>query len=147
MRKGKPMLFRYLTILITVLFITSATAQSANYKSAETIAGAQTQLDYFATGKKDCSAAPPPSIRVISPPKHGLLTIRRGTMTTNKIPNCPSLQTPANVVFYTGNAGYKGPDAVIYEITDAKGEVAVYNITLTVEEGHKPDVKLPGQPL
>ena len=122
-------------------------AQTANYKSAETVAGAASQIDYFATGKKDCSSAPPPSVRVIKSPSHGLLTIRRGTMTTNKIPNCPNLQAPANVIFYTGNAGYSGPDEIVYEVADAKGQVAIYNITVTVKEGPKPDIKLPGQPL
>ena len=136
-----------LSALLIALTATPALSQSINYKGADAIAGVATQLGYFATGKKDCSSAAPPSIRVITPPKHGLLTIRRGTMTTNKIPNCPNLQTPANVIFYTGTAGYAGPDEIVYEVTDAKGEVAIYNITVTVKEGPKPTVKSPEQPL
>jgi hypothetical protein len=136
---------------ISIMFIVAsalpAYSQSANYKNTETIAGVASQLDYFATAKKDCSAAAPPTVRVITAPKHGLLTIRRGTVTTNKIENCPNLQTPVNVIFYTGNPGYVGPDEVVYEVTDSKGEVSVYNIALTVKEGKKPDIKLPGQPL
>lgn len=76
------MSFRALTIAAIFLYTTSAVGQSVNYKSTETTAGVQSQLDYFATGKKDCTAALPPTIRVITLPKHGLLTIRRGTMTT-----------------------------------------------------------------
>jgi hypothetical protein len=136
---------------LSIMFIAAsafpAFSQSANYKSTETVAGVASQLDYFATGKKDCSPAAPPTVRVITPPKHGLLTIRRGTVTTNKIQNCPNLQTPVNVIFYTGNAGYAGPDEVVYEVTDSKGEVSVYNIAVNVKEGQKPDIKLPGQPL
>jgi hypothetical protein len=68
-------------------------------------------------------------------------------VTTNKIPNCPNLQTPVNVIYYSGRTGYVGPDEVVYEVTDSKGEVSVYTIALTVKEGRKPDIKLPGQPL
>ena len=138
---------RRLSAFLIALSASPALSQSVNYKGAEAVAGAATQLDYFATGKKDCSSAPPPSIRVITPPKHGLLTIRRGTVTTNKIPNCPNLQTPANVVFYTGTAGYVGPDEIVYEVTDVKGEIAIYNIAVTVKDGLKPAAKPPGQPL
>lgn len=137
------MSFRALTIAAIFLYTTSAVGQSVNYKSTETTAGVQSQLDYFATGKKDCTAALPPTIRVIILPKHGLLIIRRGMMTTP--PNCPNLQTPANVVFYTGNAGYIGLDEIVYEITDSKGEMAIYNITITVKENQKANIKLPGQ--
>ena len=134
-------------LFTTISVASPALSQSINYKSVEIVAGVVSQIDYFATGKKDCTSASPPSIKVLTPPKHGLLTIRRGTMTTNKIPNCPNLQTPANVVFYTGNAGYAGPDEIVYEVTDAKGEIAIYNITATVKEGPKPAIKPQEQPL
>jgi hypothetical protein len=136
-----------LSAVILALSASPALTQSVNYKGAETVAGVASQLDYFATAKKDCSPTPPPSIKVITPPKHGLLTIRRGTVTTNKIPNCPNLQTPVNVIFYTGNAGYAGADEIVYEVTDAKGEIAIYNINVKVNEGPKPAVKSPEQPL
>lgn len=138
---------KYIITFVIAIFTSSALSQSINYKSAEVLSGVTSQLNFFATGKKDCTSAPPPSIKVITSPKHGLLTIRRGTMTTNKIPYCPSLKIQANVIFYTSNAGYTGPDEIVYEITDAKGEIALYNFTITVKEATKSPFKSPEQNL
>ena len=136
---------RALTSLVLCASITPAIAQSVNYKSLDVTAGVASQVDYYATAKKDCSAAPPPSIKVVTVPKHGMLTVRRGTVTTNKIPSCPNLQTAVNVILYTGNAGFAGDDEIVYEVTDAKGEVTLYNIKVTVKEGSKPSEPLPSQ--
>ena len=128
-----------------LLLMGPVAAQSVNYKNVDVTAGAITQLDYYATGKKDCTSAPPPTIKIVTAPKHGLLTLRRGMMTTNKIQSCPNLQTPANVIFYTGSAGYAGVDEIVYEVTDAKGEVALYNIRINVKTAQNPTPNSPGQ--
>ena len=54
-------------------------------------------------------------------------------LTTNKIEGCPELKTPAQVVFYTANTGYTGPDHVKYEVKDENNEVATYDMTITVK--------------
>ncbi len=130
-------------------FLTSATAfaQSTNYTSVEAVAGTAAQIGYYASAKKDCAPAPLPTIRVLTPPKHGILSIRRGTVTTNRVANCPSLQTPAQVVFYQGNADYQGADELAYEVTSSNGEVGVYNISVAVKPAVTPAPSTPGQRL
>ena len=61
--------------------------------------------------------------------------MRHAELTTDKIPGCPTLKTPAQVVFYTANAGYTGPDHTKYEVTSENGEVATYDVTITVKAG------------
>jgi hypothetical protein len=61
------------------------------------------------------------------------LTVRNAVLTTNKIQGCPQLKAPARVVFYTANTGYTGPDHVKYEVTDENGQVATYDMTITVK--------------
>jgi hypothetical protein len=45
------------------------------------------------------------------------------------------MKTPAQEIFYVANAGYAGPDPVKYEATSENGEVATYDVTITVKSG------------
>ena len=75
-----------------------------------------------------------PTVRVITPPKDGMLMVRRGDLTTDKVAGCPPVKTPAQAVFYQARAGYTGPDEVKYEVTSENGEVATYDVTINVKE-------------
>ncbi len=91
-------------------------------------------MSYHASAHKStCTPAALPTVRVIEAPHAGFLTVRQAELTTHKIPGCPTLKTPAQVVFYTANAGYAGPDHVKYEVTSEGGEVGVYDVTITVK--------------
>ncbi len=139
--------FRGLTMFLALSASAPAFAQSANYTSVETVAGASTQIGYYGSAKKGCAPAPAPTLRVVKPPKHGVLSVKSGTVTTSRIANCPNLRTPAQVVFYQGNGDYQGADEVAYEVTNFDAEVAVYNISITVKPAPKPAPQSPGQAL
>jgi hypothetical protein len=62
-----------------------------------------------------------------------MLTVRTAILTTDKITGCPPIKTPARVVFYQARAGYTGADHVDYEVTSENGEVATYDVTITVK--------------
>jgi hypothetical protein len=61
--------------------------------------------------------------------------VREGVLTTDKVAGCPQLKIPAEVVFYEAWTGYTGPDHVAYQVTDEKGEVASYDVTITAKQG------------
>jgi hypothetical protein len=61
-------------------------------------------LSYHASAHTNtCAPAAPPTVRVIEAPQAGFLTVRQAELTTDKIPGCPTLKAPAQVVFYTAN--------------------------------------------
>lgn len=124
---------------LTALLSTAALAQSANYSSIEATPDKPVQLSYHASAHKNCTPAALPTVRVIEPPKSGLLTVRRALLTTNKIANCPGFKVPAEVVFYQARAGYVGSDHVVYAVSDYNGEVNTYDVTIDVKEGSKKD--------
>jgi hypothetical protein len=115
------------------LLATAALAQAANYTSVETISATPVQLSYHATAHKNCTPAPLPVVRVIEAPKSGMLTVRKAVLTTDKVAGCPAVKTPAQVVLYQARVGYAGPDHVKYEVTSENGEVATYDVTITVK--------------
>jgi hypothetical protein len=113
-------------------------APSSNYTSFEATSAKPVQLGYYASANKDCTPAPLPKIRVVATPKSGTLTVRPGELKTDQVAGCPGLKTPAQVVFYQARGGAVGTDHVVYEVTTSTGEVATYDVTITIKEGPKP---------
>jgi hypothetical protein len=112
---------------------------SVSYTSIEATSDHPVQLSYHGSAHRaNCSAAPVPTVRVTEPPKEGALVVREGVLTTDKVAGCPQLKIPAEVVFYEARGGYTGPDHVAYQVTDEKGQVASYDVTITVKEGSSP---------
>ena len=150
-RSGVVIFNLVLVFATTGLSASAVLAQDTNYTSAEVTAGKPFELSYHASAhKSNCSAGALPTIRVLEAPKSGTLTVRKAVLTTNKIIGCPSLKTPAQVVFDLANAGYAGPDHVKYEVTSESGEVATYDVTITVKAAapqSPPAGAAKGQPL
>jgi hypothetical protein len=124
--------------------------QALNYSSAQAVAGKPVQLTYHADAHKStCSPAPVPTLRVIEPPKQGVLTVRQAVQTTNKVGGCLGLKTPALVVFYQAKGNYTGSDHVRYAVTNAQGQTEGYDVTITVRPAPAADVplSLPKQPM
>jgi hypothetical protein len=132
----KPMLAStmLLSCALTCFVVAAAIAQAINYTSVQAVAGKPVQVTYHADAHKStCSPAPVPTFRVIEPPKDGVLTVRKGVLTTNKVAGCPGLKTPALVVFYQAKEGYSGSDHVSYAVTNAEGQTQGYDVTITVK--------------
>jgi hypothetical protein len=126
----------------------SGSAQSSpsmNYTSFDATSGTPVQLGYYGAAHKNCSPAALPEIQVIEAPKSGLLTIRRGELTTSKVAGCPGLKMPAQVVFYLARDGSVGSDHLVYAVKNEGGAVAAYDVTITIKPGPKPtDSPKPG---
>ncbi len=107
-----------------------------SYTSVEATPDKPVQLSYHASAHRgNCSAVPVPTVRVTEPPKEGALVVREAVLTTDKVAGCPQLKVPAEVVFYQARSGYTGPDHVAYQVTSENGQVATYDVTITVKEG------------
>jgi hypothetical protein len=122
---------------ITGLTMSAAFAQQpvTNYTTVDVASGKQVQLTYHATAKKDCTPLEPPTVKVTTPPKEGVLMIRSGTLATDRFAGCGRLKVPAQVVFYQAREGYVGSDHVSYDVTDIKGAVSSYDVTINVKAG------------
>lgn len=110
-----------------------AIAQSINYSRADVSAGASVRLAYYGAAAKACGSEPPPTINVMTPPKHGDLSIRTGSLTTNRLPSCPGLKLPVAIVFYSAHTGYAGPDTVIFDVKSAQGTESAWSYSIDVK--------------
>ena len=91
--------------------------------------------------------APLPRVRVTEVPKLGISTVRRAVLMTDKVEGCPQIKVPAQVVLYEARAGSAGADHVAYEVTSENGEVATYDVAITVKRGEAPAPNTPRTPL
>lgn len=121
----------------------SQSAPTANFMSFEATSAKPVQIAYYATARKDCAAAPAPTIRVVEAPKSGTLTIRGGELTTSSVAGCPKLRTPAQVVFYQARAGIIGNDHFVYAVVGLDGKIDGYDVTITIQE--PPKAPIPNQ--
>ena len=130
-----------LALALAAVISTAALAQEApslNYTSFEATSAAPVQLGYYGAVHKDCSPAPPVTIRVSEPPKSGTFTIRPGELTTSATAKpCPGVKIPAEVVFYQARPGATGTDHLVYEVVNASNKVDAYDVTITIKEAPK----------
>jgi hypothetical protein len=94
--------------------------------------------------QKDCTSGPLPTIRVVTPPQHGELNVRSGTLKAGRITRCPTLAAKAQGVFYKANPAFKGTDEVSYEVKSASGKIETHTVRVTVKDAQPSDSK-PGE--
>ena len=120
----------------------AALAQSDSaFRSAEVVAGKQERLGVYGNVGKDCTSGPLPTIRVVTPPKHGELNVRSGKLKAGRISRCPKLEATARGVFYKANAAFKGTDEIAYEVRSVSGKVESHTVRITVKEASTADAK------
>jgi len=89
----------------------------------------------FASVRKNCTAAAPPSIRLVSPPAHGKVTVKQAKVrATNLKPlkHCLGVELPAFVAIYRSGRDFVGQDVFTLEIIDAKGKSQFQRIIVNV---------------
>jgi hypothetical protein len=129
-----------------ILAATAALSQSNNaYRSTDVVAGKPHRLGVYGNVQKDCTSGPLPTVRVVTPPKHGELNVRSGKLKAGRISRCPKLEVTAQGVFYKPNPTYKGADEVSYEVKSASGKVESHTVRITVKDAQASDTPKPDQ--
>src|SRR5215212_8730603 len=110
-----------------------AFAQDQSFRSADARAGKPVRLGIHGNVSKECAAGALPEIKVITPPKHGALSLKSGKTKAGELARCPKLEVPAKAVFYQSDPKYSGSDEVAYAVKGADGQVQTLTIKITVK--------------
>jgi hypothetical protein len=78
--------------------------------------GRDVRAGVFTDIRPDCTSGPLPAIRLATPPAHGSVTVKRGTLKATNIKQCLAIEVPAFVAFYHASADYSGADDFELEI-------------------------------
>jgi hypothetical protein len=83
--------------------------------------GRDARAGVFTDIRPDCTSGPLPAIRLATPPAHGSVTVKRGTLKATNIKQCLAIEVPAIVAFYHASADYSGADDFELEISSPDG--------------------------
>jgi hypothetical protein len=123
-------------LLITTVCLASAVAVAEDervYETAQAITGKAVQIGVFARANGvECKSGPLPDVKVVHAPEHGTLTLKRGTLKTDRFPKCPGLQVNAQVLFYQSRADFVGADDVAFVVSFDNGETQARQISINV---------------
>jgi hypothetical protein len=107
----------------------SQTAVSRHYSGKP-----QTNINVgiFSSIRKNCTAGTLPSVRLVTPPAHGKVTVKRGTLRAQNLRQCLATELPALVAVYRSDANFVGQDAFTIELTSPDGKSQLQRITVNV---------------
>ena len=113
-------LSRLLFVAATILCIGTLTAYAQDdvvERQLKAAPGRDVRAGVFTDIRPDCTSGPLPAIRLATPPAHGSVTVRRGTLKATNIKQCLAIEVPAFVAFYRAAADYSGADVFELEIS------------------------------
>jgi hypothetical protein len=120
-------------LLFSVLTL-SAHAQSELVERQVTVtSGRDVRVGIYVDIKSDCTAGPLPAIRLVVPPAHGAVSVKRGTLKATNIKQCLGVEVPAFVAFYRASAEFTGLDVFDLEIGLQDGRKRRERIHITVK--------------
>jgi len=94
--------------------------------------GRDVRVVVFTDIRPDCTSGPLPAIRLATPPAHGSVNVKRGTLKATNIKQCLAIEVPAFVAFYRAAAGYSGADDFELEIGLPNGPKRRERVHVTV---------------
>lgn len=119
--------------LFAVAIVTcGASAQTSNYRSASAEAGKSVRIATVTPLKADCSVGELGGVRVVTSPKNGTLTLKRGKLKTPATFRCPNVETMVEGVFYQSKPAFTGTDEIVYETKSGSGQIARFTVQITV---------------
>jgi hypothetical protein len=130
-----------LTCTLVLSGTTTLAQTNSAYRSTDVVAGKPHRLGVYGNVQKDCTSGLLPTVRVVTPPKHGELNVRSGKLKAGRISRCPKLEAAAQGIFYKPSPTYNGADEVSYEVKSASGKVESHTVRLTVREATPADAK------
>jgi len=79
------------------------------------------RVGIYTNVQADCSSGPLPAIRLVAPPSHGAVSVKRATLKATNFKQCLGIETPAFVAFYRAAGNFNGTDDFELEIVYAGG--------------------------
>ena len=94
--------------------------------------GRDARVGVYTDIKPDCTSGPLPAIRLVTPPAHGAVNVKRGTLKATNFKQCLATEVPAFVALYHGAAEFNGTDEFVLEITWPTGRKELQHFRVRV---------------
>ena len=94
--------------------------------------GKDIRIGVYINIQPDCTSGPLPTIRLLTPPAHGKVTVKKGSVDATNYKQCLALSVPAYVAFYRSDKDFLGNDSVVLEVRYQGGKQEAQHIVITV---------------
>ncbi len=94
--------------------------------------GHDVRVGIYTSIRPDCSSGPLPAIRLVAPPAHGAVSVKRGTLKATNFKQCLATEVPAFVAFYRAAGDFNGTDEFELEIALAGGRKQLQHFRVNV---------------
>ena len=124
----------------TVLLLASALpagAQSAVEREVKAAPGRDVRVGVYSDIRPDCTAGPLPAIQLVSPPAHGAVNVKRGTLKITNYKQCLATEVPAFIAIYRAADNFNGPDEFVLEVgmTGGRKQLQHFSVNVSVTAG------------
>ena len=90
------------------------------------------RVGLYVNVQPDCTSGQLPSIRLIGPPEHGKVTVKKATVKATNYKQCLALQVPGFVAFYRSASNFSGTNSISLEVKFPGGRTEIQKIKITV---------------
>ena len=119
--------------VLTLGLTTAAAAQDAIVqKEVKGKSGQVIRIAVFANVLPDCTGGPLPTVRLVTPPEHGTVIVKKAKLNATNVKQCLALEVPALVAFYKSASDFAGTDTAMLEIKSAQGADRLQRYSITV---------------
>jgi len=127
MKSILPALVLFLGLTAAVLAQDAIVQKEIKGKSGQVM-----RIAVFTSILPDCTGGPLPTVRLVTPPSHGTVIVKKGNLNATNVKQCLALEVPALVAFYKSASDYAGTDTAILEIKSAQGSAQLQRFSITV---------------
>jgi hypothetical protein len=129
-----------LSLAATILLVASvlpAGAQNAVEREVKAAPGRDVRVGVYSDIRPDCTAGPLPAIRLVSPPAHGAVNVKRGTLKITNYKQCLATEVPAFIAIYRAADNFYGPDEFLLEIgmTGGRKQLQHFRVNVSAAPG------------
>ncbi len=94
--------------------------------------GSDVRVGIYTSMKPDCTSGPLPAIRLVTPPAHGTITVRRATLKATNFRQCLATDVPAFVAIYRAVQDFNGKDEFEIEVNFSGGRKQTQHFHVSV---------------
>jgi hypothetical protein len=128
-----------LWLTAAAFLLTASTAAWAQVQVVNRTINGQPDSDIrvgvYVNVKPDCTSGQLPSIKLVSPPANGKVTVKQGKVTAPNYKQCLALEVPGFIALYHPRADFVGVDLLILEVRYPGGKTEVQKVSVTVGTG------------
>ena len=123
------------TIIILLGMTTAALSQETFVaREVKGKSGQDIRIAIFTNVRPDCTSGPLPTIRLVRPPEHGKLIVKKVQLSATNMKQCLALEVPALVALYRSTVGFAGDDSASLEIRSSQGAGQLQHFSITVSQ-------------